>query len=417
MSRRSSHRSCFLAVVLIIGALILGCQTANGSDAISTIEQLAGTLSEEAESWWHAAAGALLPGEPGPVESVSMGEPQMGQAAPDSEPLAGHTRYASLSDTEKSVYDAILSGLRDFDDTITFSAAGVDTDRLGAILYDVLFDNPDIFWASSSASWELGMGVLAVHPVYYYGRADAEAMQASIDATVDAITSQDLAGADTDADKALALAEWICASMTYNAQDAESMQNIDSVFSRHVSVCAGYAKAYSYLLTKCGISNLVITGTATDSDGSTGPHAWVLADLDGTLTYIEPTWMDGDGMVLLEYFGMSDEECSRMHTADGGNDLAGLEAVSDHIASYVASADTYSRDWAASCIHDAASQGSSFASFVLEDAASHDALVADMQGTLMSDALAGTEYGSQTSYQYVDNETMHAVTLIFGSAD
>ncbi len=422
MSRRPSHLARLLAILLVAGAVAIGCQASASPSGTPSAEQATSSVQEQEQSPWDAIFNGFLPWQPGSAQDEAADESDASQE--DATPqhaaalgmLAEHTRYASLTDTEKTVYDAILSGLRDHDDAISFSSSGVDTDRLGDILYDVLFDNPDIFWASSSASWELSGGTLVLHPVYFYGRADAEAMQASIDATVEDIMANSLAGADTDAEKALALSKWIADNTTYNDEDADAEQNIDSVFSGHVSVCAGYSKALSYLLTKCGIDSLVITGNATNSDGVAAAHAWVLAELDGMLTYLEPTWMDSDGTALcFEYFGMSDEECSRMHEADGGNDVSGLEVVSDHIASYTASSSTYSRDWAASCIRDAASQGSTMASFVLEDASAHDALMADVQGALMSDALAGTQYESQSSFQYIDNGTMHAVTLIFSS--
>ena len=245
MSRRPSHLARLLAILLVAGAVAIGCQASASPSGTPSAEQATSSVQEQEQSPWDAIFSGFLPWQPGSAQDEAADESDSSQK--DATPqhaaalgmLAEHTRYASLTDTEKTVYDAILAGLRDHDDAISFSSSGVDTDRLGDILYDVLFDNPDIFWASRSASWELSGGTLVLHPVYSYGRAHAEAMQASIDATVEDITANSLAGADTDAKKALALSKWIAANTTYNDEDADAEQNIDSVFSGHVSVCAG----------------------------------------------------------------------------------------------------------------------------------------------------------------------------------
>lgn len=53
-------------------------------------------------------------------------------------------------------------------------------------------------------------------------------------------------------------------------------------------VCGGYARAYAYLMRKCGIECDVIVGRTDES------HAWCRSVIDGKTYYTDPTWGDRD---------------------------------------------------------------------------------------------------------------------------
>lgn len=67
-------------------------------------------------------------------------------------------------------------------------------------------------------------------------------------------------------------------------------------------VCEGYARAFKYLADMAGIQNVIMQGTATNSDGTTENHAWNAVYVRGAWYLIDTTWDDpiiiGNGMVL-----------------------------------------------------------------------------------------------------------------------
>lgn len=72
-------------------------------------------------------------------------------------------------------------------------------------------------------------------------------------------------------------------------------KNIYNIYGALVSktcVCEGYAKASQYLLNEAGLENIIITGTATNSDGKTENHAWNYVNIDEKWYAIDTTWDD-----------------------------------------------------------------------------------------------------------------------------
>ena len=66
-----------------------------------------------------------------------------------------------------------------------------------------------------------------------------------------------------DYEKAKKLYELLIDNVDYRA-NAEYNQNILSVFLNEKTVCAGYAKAYKYLLDQIEIPCMVLTGNVDD---------------------------------------------------------------------------------------------------------------------------------------------------------
>ena len=96
-------------------------------------------------------------------------------------------------------------------------------------------------------------------------------------------------------------------------------------------VCEGYAKAFKYLADVAGIDNILMQGTAINSDGENESHAWNAVCLNNTWYLIDTTWDDpiiiGRGIVLnsvhYKYFLKGSTTFNSNHTlnpqlTDGG---------------------------------------------------------------------------------------------------
>lgn len=85
-------------------------------------------------------------------------------------------------------------------------------------------------------------------------------------------------------------------------------------------VCAGYASAFQLLLSMSGIDCYYVSGTATNSDGVTGGHAWNKVKIDGYWYNVDVTWDDPvpdvPGRVMRRYFNVTDEVLAKNHAWD-----------------------------------------------------------------------------------------------------
>ena len=112
-----------------------------------------------------------------------------------------------------------------------------------------------------------------------------------IDDLSDQILSLIPAGAD-DYTKAKVIYEWIIENTDYRL-DAPDNQSMTSVFYNHQSVCAGYSRAYQYLLNKAGVDTTIVEGNSLISGEN---HAWNLVKLPDGYYYVDCTWGDASYM-------------------------------------------------------------------------------------------------------------------------
>ncbi len=76
------------------------------------------------------------------------------------------------------------------------------------------------------------------------------------------------------------------------------------------AVCEGYAKSMQMLLSRVGISSVMIKG---DAEGVS--HMWNCVELNGEWYHVDPTWDDNDpeGVINYEYFNLTTEKISKNH--------------------------------------------------------------------------------------------------------
>jgi len=129
-----------------------------------------------------------------------------------------------------------------------------------------------------------------------------EAIMSAAIQTHDELWSDGTITADmSDYDKALAYYTWLCNHCQYDhrAGDDSISHSAYGAFENRLAVCDGYTAAYNLLLKLEGIDCSV----ASNSD-----HIWSVAELDGTLYHIDPTWGDQNQTVSYKYFAMTEAD-------------------------------------------------------------------------------------------------------------
>ena len=200
----------------------------------------------------------------------------------------------------------------------------ITVDDFWKTYYAVLADHPEIFWIDTSAQIQESGLTKKVVSYKFDTTVPAESrasMRQSIESAADACIGQIPEGA-SDYDKIKFVYEYIIDSTEYDASGADN-QNIQSVLLNRRSVCAGYAKAFQYVLNRMGLFCTYITGTIKGG----GDHGWSMVRIDGQYYYVDVTWgdpvfanqMDGAASHAMNYNYLccTEKDLFKTHTPDG----------------------------------------------------------------------------------------------------
>lgn len=141
-----------------------------------------------------------------------------------------------------------------------------------------------------------------------------------LNAQLAAVANEVTDGCGSDYDRALALHDWLVSSTAYDL--SYTHYGSEGVLFHGLGVCNAYTITYSRMLDAVGISNMTVTGTATDKNsGTTGSHAWTLVQLDGAWYHVDTTWDDPipDGRERHTYFCLTDEQIAEDHVWNTSN--------------------------------------------------------------------------------------------------
>lgn len=202
--------------------------------------------------------------------------------------------YDQLSSSEQEEYETIYEGLINHEEEIKLKIS--DQDTLHKLYKAVLNDNPDIFWCDNSYKYKEQKILFSRYtfiPQYLFTEKEVQRKQEQIETAAN-ICLSGISKQDTDYQKILYVYKYLIHQTDYdeaavNENKIGEDQNIDSVFIKKKSVCAGYARATQYLLNKLGIFCTYLEGTV---DKSADAHTWNLVMCEGDYYHVDTTWGD-----------------------------------------------------------------------------------------------------------------------------
>ena len=165
----------------------------------------------------------------------------------------------------------------------------VNADDFWKAYYAVLADHPEIFWVGSSAQIKESGLTKEVVSYSFETTVPTEArasMKENLEAAADGCIMQISADA-TDYQKIKYVYEYLIDTVEYSSGSVDS-QNIQSALLYRASVCAGYSKAFQYILNRMGLFCTYVTGTIKDG----GDHGWNMVRIGGNYYYVDVTWGD-----------------------------------------------------------------------------------------------------------------------------
>lgn len=219
--------------------------------------------------------------------------------------------YFSTLDTEDrllyaQIYD-IYMGMKGLT-----SVSTSDEEKLSNINAMVTSDHPEIFYVSGYFKNRDTSGKYSFSGIYSYDEGEVISKRLMVENAANEI-ADDVPTASSEYEVAEYLYRYITQNTVYDLASEEN-QEITSVLLNNRSVCAGYAKTMQYLLQKCGIQAIYVTGTAS------GPHGWLIARIDGKYYQIDVTWGDRDTNDAVEtdysYLCLPSSLIGKNHTPD-----------------------------------------------------------------------------------------------------
>lgn len=334
-----------------------------------------------------------------------------------------------LSDDEKRVFSQLYKGLSGFESSVELTEGVISKDDIGAFISMLTSACPYIDYIGSQYTICIdGDGyVTSVEVTYDKTAEEAQAEKEKLDEKVGEI----LAGIEqgwSDYDKVLYFHDSIILGCTYDDTADEPYSAYGCLVDGR-AVCEGYAKAMQILCTKAGIKCIPVAGKAYDG-GTVQPHLWNKVMIDGEWTNMDLTWDDpvtdaGEDYIRYDYFGITDAECAKDHTADDNKFLSYPEAFSSGTnyyrrnGLYAQEGDDISQMMCSS-VTEAMTDGSGLARLKCADkevySNAEDTLF-DENGGIIFDVLrraysqAGGDW-STSKYAVIKNDDLYTVTII-----
>lgn len=216
--------------------------------------------------------------------------------------------YAMLEEDMRQLYSQIYANALKL--TVSFApVTPVSVGQLKTVFEAVYNDHPELFWLESGYSCKyLRSGRCVEIILKYNSTADnLEEARQNFEAAAEGILSG--AGDLDDHGKEKHVHDALMRTAEYDIGAAMN-QSAYSALVNGRSVCAGYARAFQYLMQQLGIPCYYCTGFAGED------HAWNIVKFEDDFYNVDVTWDDTDTPTY-DYFNKTDREFADTHRRTG----------------------------------------------------------------------------------------------------
>lgn len=213
--------------------------------------------------------------------------------------------YQMLSENQQSVYRQIYANAQNLTEKFA-PAKTVSASDVKIAFEAVIGDHPEMFWLETGYSSKyLANGQCVEIDLKYNSTADdLESAKQRFDAAAQNLITG-AASLDSNYEKEKYVHDALASAVTYDLT-ADMNQSAYSALVNGKSVCAGYARAYQYLLQQLGIPCYYCTGY------SGGDHAWNIVKLEDGYYNVDVTWDDA-AAIRYDYFNKTDADFASTH--------------------------------------------------------------------------------------------------------
>ena len=211
----------------------------------------------------------------------------------------GRQQLAAEDSRLVQAYDYLGQQVNDMVDNVVMYRYFLTTNEFEKVLRYYHDDHPEVYWLNLSYSYNyVDMAdpekgtiryIYAMQQEYSYTAADVAANKVLIEER-----AQELLCGITDempsAERVRLVHDRLILSASYDTTyEAPHTHDLMGVMLEKTGVCESYARAFQYLMYRCGINTILQVGQLK---GSTEHHMWNVIDLDGEWYQIDTTWND-----------------------------------------------------------------------------------------------------------------------------
>ena len=215
--------------------------------------------------------------------------------------------YTKLPPRGKVIYDQLLNGIRNFEESIPVDASDMRDPLIDKAVNALMKDEPMLFYlgdkgysirCSTVTRGTVVNRSVSVQPEYVMSRQTAAEYTRRILHEVDKlITSLKLRGM-SQRDTLRTLHDFMVTRGAYDkaatAENASIAQHVSAhsvigYFYRYTAVCDGISETVKLILNTLDIRCIVVYGDGITSDGP-GGHAWNIVRIGGSQAHLDMTW-------------------------------------------------------------------------------------------------------------------------------
>lgn len=213
--------------------------------------------------------------------------------------------YSMLDDKGQHLYRQIYANANELNGVFA-PVEDVTAGQLKNVFSAVYNDHPELFWLETAYACKyIGNGQCVEIDLQFNRTAqNLESAKTVFEERAGLIlaAAQNL---ENDYEKEKYVHDVLIDNISYN-MGAEMNQSAYSALVNGQTVCAGYARAFQYLLQQLGIPCYYCTGYAGES------HAWNIILLEDGYYHVDTTWDDTDGGNY-DYFNKTDQDFGSTH--------------------------------------------------------------------------------------------------------
>ncbi|MDD6024494.1 MAG: transglutaminase domain-containing protein [Oscillospiraceae bacterium] len=222
-----------------------------------------------------------------------------------------------LTAAEQETYDKLSAAVASHLDSEV--QVDVDADQVSRVLTALRIDHPEYFWFEGEASFVTTTDIFGTTTgctmKYTMELEEAQKLLPQVENyAAQCLSSPRLAAASGDYDKIIAVYQYIIENTDYVLSEPD--QSFITLMTQGRGTCAGYARAFQYLMYRLGIPCVLALGE--DSAGES--HGWNIVQCGGKWYHIDVTWgdpVDENGQpgnsLQYTYCMITDEEIYRTH--------------------------------------------------------------------------------------------------------
>ncbi len=230
--------------------------------------------------------------------------------------------FNTLSKKEQDVYLKLARAIGSYDNSVVEVGDSTLSVNVATRAYEAyLMDNPDCFYLNNKYEINevniLNITKIEIKLDYIADENVISKKIRELDKEIDAIIAKVITPSMSEFEKELALHDYLIENVRYydytNIEDIPAIKHTAyGALIEKEAVCDGISKAYSLLLDRCKIKNIVVTGKVEER------HAWNKVKLENEWynTDVTSDMCGKERVVSHVYFNVTDEKLSNTHVFD-----------------------------------------------------------------------------------------------------